>query len=33
MDYYKKCIIEWVTELDDLEVLELIYRFIRRYLS
>lgn len=31
--FYKERIIEMVTELEEEEKLELIYRFIRRYLS
>mgnify|MGYP003299999356 CR=1 FL=1 len=33
MEYYRKRIIELVYIIDDEEQLEIIYRFIRRYLS
>ena len=33
MEYYRKCIINWVNGLEDFEKLEIIHRFIRRYLS
>lgn len=33
MDFYRERIIALVNGLDDEEVLEIIYRFVRRYLS